>query len=169
MLDQGTADDKYLVLLSDGIPIYWVNDQGEATGKMLSRYTQLDENGNPVIVSREPAASEPEGSMEDMSVVKSIDEILAFQDWDTDADEWIQESNTGAIWDNGYKHTNIEKSIYMTAKYLMSEILGRYPLKMVAFGTDKYSNSIVYKYGENFCDWIGVQEGVSYYKVKKPG
>ena len=107
--------------------------------------------------------------MEDMSVVKSIDEILAFQDWDTDADEWIQESNTGAIWDNGYKHTNIEKSIYMTAKYLMSEILGRYPLKMVAFGTDKYSNSIVYKYGENFCDWIGAQEGVSYYKVKKPG
>ena len=169
MLDQGTADDKYLVLLSDGIPIYWVNDQGEATGKMLSRYTQLDEKGNPMIVSREPAASEPEGSMEDMSVVKSIDEILAFQDWDTDADEWIQESNTGAIWDNGYKHTNIEKSIYMTAKYLMSEILGRYPLKMVAFGTDKYSNSIVYKYGENFCDWIGAQEGVSYYKVKKPG
>lgn len=99
---------------------------------MLSRYTQLDENGNPVIVSRESAASEPEGSMEDMSVVKSIDEILAFQDWDTDTDEWIQESNTGAIWDNGYKHTNIEKSIYMTAKYLMSEILGRYPLKMVA-------------------------------------
>ena len=47
MLDQGTADDKYLVLLSDGIPIYWVNDQGEATGKMLSKYTQLDENGNP--------------------------------------------------------------------------------------------------------------------------
>ena len=35
MLDQGTADDKYLVLLSDGIPIYWVNDQGEAAGKML--------------------------------------------------------------------------------------------------------------------------------------
>ena len=40
---------------------------------------------------------------------------------------------------------------------------------MVAFGTDKYENNEIYKNGENFCDWIGAQEGVSYYKVPKPG
>ena len=40
---------------------------------------------------------------------------------------------------------------------------------MVAFGTDKYENNVVYKYGENFCDWIGEQDRVSYYKVAKPG
>ena len=73
MLDQGTADDKYLVLLSDGIPIYWVNDQGEAVSKILYRYTELDADGNPVIASQEPAGSEPEGSTSDMSIVKSID------------------------------------------------------------------------------------------------
>ena len=38
---------------------------------------------------------------------------------------------------------------------------------MVAYGTDKHKTSIVYKYGENFCDWIGQQGGVSYYKVPK--
>lgn len=39
---------------------------------------------------------------------------------------------------------------------------------MVAFGTDKYRDNVVYKYGENFCDWIGKQTGVTYYKVSKP-
>ena len=169
MLDQGTADDKYLVLLSDGIPIYWVNDQGEAASKTLHIFTELDGNGQPAPTEERAAGSEPEGSATDMSTVKSIDEILAFPDWNQDSDDWYLNGNTGVTWENGYHYTNIEKSIYMTAKYMMSEILGRYPLKMVAFGTDKYQNNVVYKYGENFCDWIGAQDGVSYYKVKKPG
>lgn len=42
-------------------------------------------------------------------------------------------------------------------------------MKMVAFGTDKYKDNVVYQYGENFCDWIGEQTGVAYYKVAKPG
>lgn len=41
MLDAGTADasSKYMVLMSDGIPIYWMED-GEPTSKVLIRYAQ---------------------------------------------------------------------------------------------------------------------------------
>ena len=38
MLDQGTATDKYLVVMSDGIPIYWVDENGEVVSKTLEKY-----------------------------------------------------------------------------------------------------------------------------------
>lgn len=50
----------------------------------------------------------------------------------------------------------------------MLHIKSRLQLPAKAFGTDKYENNVVYQYGENFCDWIGKQDGVSYYKIAKP-
>ncbi len=64
----------------------------------------------------------------------------------------------------------LKKSIYMTAKYLMSEILG--PLSAVKWWHLERTNiqTVLFTNLERiFCDWIGAQEGVSYYKVKKPG
>ena len=166
MLDQGTASDKYLVLMSDGIPIYWVDENGEAVSKTLELYAQDKET----VIGRRPAGSEPEGSSNDFSTMLSMSQLLGIKDWASDSDIWKQVSDTGeTINSDEYKYTNIQKATYMTARYLMEEILGRYQVKMIAFGTDKYENNVVYKYGENFCDWIGSQNGVSYYKVAKPG
>lgn len=166
MLDQGTASDKYLVLMSDGIPIYWVNENGEVTGKILERYMKDKET----LIDKTPAGTEPEASENDFSKMLSMSQLLGIKDWASDSDVWKQVSDTGEIINSDeYKYTNIQKATYMTARYLMEEILGRYQVKMIAFGTDKYANNVVYKYGENFCDWIGSQNGVSYYKVAKPG
>lgn len=164
MLDSGDADEQYLVLMSDGIPIYWV-ENGEIVSKTYKAYAQ---DGKTLLLSR-PAGSEPEGSKNDFSSMLTVEQLLAATDWDTDNDTWAVISDTGETIANGYKYTNIQKSTYMTAKYLQEEILGRYQLKMVAFGTDKYDNNVVYQYGENFCKWIGEQDGVSYYEVSKPG
>ncbi|MDD6231713.1 MAG: VWA domain-containing protein [Frisingicoccus sp.] len=165
MLDAGSATEKYLVLMSDGIPIYWVNEKGEPTCKVLERYKQDGET----LIETTIAPSEPEGSRNDVSAIIPVDTLLAASDWGTDSDIWAQISDTGATIENGYKYTNIQKCTYMTAEYLKNNIFGKYNLKMVAFGTDKYENNEIYKNGENFCDWIGAQEGVSYYKVAKPG
>ena len=167
MLDSGSASDKYMVIMSDGIPIYWM-ENGEPMSKTAHHFRTVDESGFPVSETSFPAGTDPEASNNDLSAVMSMEEILAITDWDTDADDWYANSNTGETFDNGYKYTNIQKSTYYTAKYLQDEIFGRYPVKMVAFGTDKYKNNAVYQYGENFCDWIGAQPGVSYYKVSKP-
>lgn len=165
MLDKGNGTEKYLVLMSDGIPIYWVNENGEPTCKTLELYQQ---DGVTLAEEPRPTGSEPEGSYTDLSSIIPVDELLAATDWDEDNDTWKMISDTGANIDNGYKYTNIQKSTYMTARYLQDEILGKYKLKAVAFGTDKYKDNVVYKCGENFCDWIGAQPGVSYYKVSKP-
>ena len=162
MLDSGTGEDKYLVIMSDGIPIYWM-ENGEVTSKTLEKYSNNTLNGSV------PAGSEPEGSWEyDESRVPSVESLLSLTDWDTDSNVWRQDTNTGESLNPDYKHTNIQKATYKTATYLQNEIFGKYSVKMVAFGTDKYRDNVVYKYGENFCDWIGKQTGVTYYKVSKP-
>ena len=162
MLDSGTGEDKYLVIMSDGIPIYWM-ENGEVTSKTLEKYSNNTLNGSV------PAGSEPEGSWEyDESRVPSVESLLSLTDWDTDSNVWRQDTNTGESLNPDYKHTNIQKATYKTATYLQNEIFGKYNVKMVAFGTDKYRDNVVYKYGENFCDWIGKQTGVTYYKVSKP-
>ncbi len=164
MLDAGSGTDKYMVLMSDGIPIYWM-ENGKPVSKTLIRYAQ----GGTTEISRAPAGTEPEGSANDFASMMTMDEILSATDWDTDSNEWKQISDTGQDINPACKYTNIQKATYKTAQYLMDEIFGQYKLKMVAFGTDKYENNVVYQYGENFCDWIGEQDGVSYYKIAKPG
>lgn len=174
MLDTGTADEscKYMVLMSDGIPIYWVDDNGDPIGKELIRLnTSLEET------SRVFAGSEPEGSITGDAASKYIDEMLSMDelmsknDVENDSNEWRQISDTGeTVNTDEYRYTNIEKSTYMTGKYLQESVLSKYKLKMVAFGTDKYENNVVYTWGENFCDWIGEQIGEeNYFKVSKPG
>ena len=164
MLDAGTATDKYLVIMSDGIPIYWV-ENGETISKTLIRYKQ----DKVTEIDRLPAGSEPEGSApEDFDSMLSIKQLLNITDWDTDSNEWKQVSDTGENINPDCKYTNIQKATYKTAQYMIDNIFGQYKIKMVAFGTDKYENNVVYKYGENLCDWIGDQDGVSYYKVSKP-
>ena len=163
MLDEGNGGDKYLVVMSDGIPIYWMED-GEAVSKTLERYT------GDRLVSTAPAGSEPEGSWAySDDKISPINDLLAMKDWETDSNIWRQEANTGADLNPDCKYNNIQKATYQTARYLRDEIFGRYNMKMVAFGTDKYKDNVVYQYGENFCDWIGEQTGVAYYKVAKPG
>lgn len=165
MLDAGSGTDKYMVLMSDGIPIYWM-ENGEPVSKTLIRYAQ----DGTTEISRAPAGTEPEGSATtDFASMMTMDEILSAIDWDTDSNEWKQISDTGEDINPACKYTNIQKATYKTAQYLIDEIFGQYKLKMVAFGTDKYENNVVYQYGENFCDWIGKQDGVSYYKIAKPG
>ena len=164
MLDSGTGADKYLVLMSDGIPIYWM-ENGEVVSKTLIRYNKDKETE----LERVPAGTEPEASKNNFDAMMSIGELLNVKDWDEDSNEWKQVSDTGEDINPDCKYTNIQKATYMTAKYLQQEIFGKYKLKMVAFGTDKYKNNVVYKYGENFCDWIGQQNDVSYYKVGKQG
>lgn len=164
MLDAGTAAEKHLVVMSDGIPIYWM-ENGEVTSKTLISYAK----DGVTELGRMPAGTEPEGSNNAMTVM-SMEEILSATDWATDSNEWKQISDTGEnINQDECRYTNIQKASYMTAKYLQDNILGQYNVKMVAFGTDKYEGNIVYQYGENFCDWVGEQEGVSYYKISKPG
>ena len=153
MLDADTdvaAEDKYMVLLSDGIPIYWMED-GEPHSKTLIRYAQ----DGTTELGRGPAGSEPEGSLPDASQVKEIETILGWTDWDVDSDEWKQISDTGENINSDCLHTNIEKSIYKTATYLQDNIFNKYNLVTVAYGVDKYENNAVYTYGEKFCDWIG--------------
>lgn len=162
MLDSGTGEDKYLVIMSDGIPTYWM-ENGEVTSKTLEKYS------HGTLSESLPAASEPEGSWEyDESKVPSVESLLSLTDWDTDSNVWKQDADTGESLNPDYKYTNIQKATYKTATYLQNEIFGKYNVKMVAFGTDKHKDSVVYKYGENLCDWIGKQTGVTYYKVSKP-
>ena len=162
MLDEGTSSDKYMVIMSDGIPTYWV-ENGTTISKTLERYA------NDELTKTEPAGTEPEGSWEwsDADKIVPMETLMSRTDWDSDSNIWKQDSNTGESLNPEYKYTNIQKAAYKTARYLEDEIIGKYKVKMVAYGTDKHKTSIVYKYGENFCDWIGQQGGVSYYKVPK--
>ena len=148
--------------MSDGVPIYWV-ENGTTISKTLERYA------NNQLTKTEPAGTEPEGSWEwsDADKIVPMETLMSRIDWDSDSNIWKQDSNTGESLNPEYKYTNIQKAAYKTARYLEDEIIGKYKVKMVAYGTDKYNTSIVYKYGENFCDWIGQQGGVSYYKVPK--
>ncbi len=166
MLDAGTSDDKYMVLMSDGIPIYWM-ENGEPVSKILTNYRPDKET----VINSMAAGTEPEASKNEeyLSKMMSIEELLNATDWDADSNDWKVVSDTGESFNPDYKYTNIQKATYKTAKYLQDEILGQYKMKMVAFGTDKYEDNVVYKYGEDLCDWIGEQEGVSYYKIAKPG
>ena len=163
ILSSGNGTDQYLVLMSDGIPTYWV-ENGQITSKTLIRYAQ----DRITELSRSPAGTEPEGSAPDTEVM-SMEQILSATGWDSDSNEWKQISDTGEDINPDCKYTNIQKAAYKTAEYLQEEILGQYSVKMVAFGTDKYENNAVYQYGENLCDWIGAQSGVSYFKISKPG
>lgn len=163
ILSSGNGTDQYLVLMSDGIPTYWV-ENGQITSKTLIRYAQ----DRITELSRSPAGTEPEGSAPDTEVM-SMEQILSATDWDSDSNEWKQISDTGEDINPDCKYTNIQKAAYKTAEYLQEEILGQYSVKMVAFGTDKYEDNAVYQYGENLCDWIGAQSGVSYFKISKPG
>ena len=162
MLDEGISSDKYMVIMSDGVPIYWV-ENGTTISKTLERYA------NNQLTKTEPAGTEPEGSWEWSNADKIVpmETLMSRTDWDSDSNIWKQDSNTGESLNPEYKYTNIQKAAYKTARYLEDEIIGKYKVKMVAYGTDKHKTSIVYKYGENFCDWIGQQGGVSYYKVPK--
>ena len=162
MLDEGTSSDKYMVIMSDGIPTYWV-ENGATISKTLEDYA------NNQLTKKEPAGTEPEGSWtwSDADKIVSMETLMSRTDWDSDSNIWQQDSNTGENLNPEYKYTNIQKAAYKTARYLEDEIIGKYKVKMVAYGTDKHKTSIVYKYGENFCDWIGQQGGVSYYKVPK--
>lgn len=175
MLDNDSSvskDSKYLVLMSDGIPIYWM-ENGEPTSKTYYGYRQL-ENGVPKVEVSRPAGSEPEGSKSLAEYdLKTMDEILGINDWNNDSDEWYQNTDTGYVFENGYKYTNIEKSMYKTAEYIANE-LGNYKFISVGFGIDKpdyaegYADSVPYAYGKVFCGWL---ETVSdkYYAVSKPG
>lgn len=162
MLDEGTSSDKYMVIMSDGIPTYWV-ENGATISKKVEHYA------NNQLTKTEPAGTEPEGSWEWSNADKIVpmETLMSRTDWDSDSNIWKQDSNTGESLNPEYKYTNIQKAAYKTARYLEDEIIGKYKVKMVAYGTDKHKTSIVYKYGENFCDWIGQQGGVSYYKVPK--
>lgn len=161
MLDEGTSSDKYMVIMSDGIPTYWV-ENGTTISKTLESYA------NDELTKTEPAGTEPEGSWPwSADKIVPMETLMSRADWDSDSNIWKQDSNTGESLNPEYKYTNIQKAAYKTARYLEDEIIGKYKVKMVAYGTDKYKTSIVYKYGENFCDWIGQQGGVSYYKVHK--
>ena len=162
MLDEGTSSDKYMVIMSDGIPTYWV-ENGATISKTLEHYA------NNQLTKTEPAGTEPEGSWEwsDADKIVPMETLMSRTDWDSDSNIWKQDDNTGESLNPEYKYTNIQKAAYKTARYLEDEIIGKYKVKMVAYGTDKHKTSIVYKYGENFCDWIGQQGGVSYYKVPK--
>ena len=161
MLDEGTSSDKYMVIMSDGIPTYWV-ENGTTISKTLERYA------NDELTETKPAGTEPEGSWPwSADKIVPMETLMSRTDWDSDSNIWRQDSNTGESLNPEYKYTNIQKATYKTAKYLEDEIIGKYKVKMVAYGTDKYQENIVYKYGENFCDWIGQQGGVSYYKVPK--
>ena len=162
MLDEGTSSDKYMVIMSDGIPTYWV-ENGATISKTLEHYA------NNQLTKTEPAGTEPEGSWtwSDADKIVPMETLMSRTDWDSDSNIWKQDSNTGESLNPEYKYTNIQKAAYKTARYLEDEIIGKYKVKMVAYGTDKHKTSIVYKYGENFCDWIGQQGGVSYYKVPK--
>lgn len=174
MLDKGGADQscKYMVLMSDGIPIYWM-ENGQPKSKTLESY----ESDKQTLISTSLAGSEPEGSIEGDAAAKYIDnmmsvnELMNKNDVESDSNTWKQVSDTGETFNSDeYRYTNIEKSTYMTGMYLQNEIFGKYGLKMVAFGTDKYENNVVYTWGENFCDWIGAKVGDSnYFKVSKPG
>ena len=163
MLDSGSASDKYLVLMSDGIPIYWV-ENGQVTSKILMDYAQ----DKTTLLSSSPAGVSPEGDYPDASQVVSMNDLLSRSDWDVDSNEWKRVSDTGESINPDCKYTNIQKAAYKTATYLSENILNKYKVKMVAFGTDKYKDNAVYKYGENLCDWIGSCPGVSYYKISKP-
>ena len=162
MLDEGTSSDKYMVIMSDGIPTYWV-ENGATISKKVEHYA------NNQLTKTEPAGTEPEGSWEWSNADKIVpmETLMSRTDWDSDSNIWKQDSNTGESLNPEYKYTNIQKAAYKTARYLEDKIIGKYKVKMVAYGTDKHKTSIVYKYGENFCDWIGQQGGVSYYKVPK--
>ena len=162
MLDEGTSSDKYMVIMSDGIPTYWV-ENGATISKTLERYA------NNQLTKTEPAGTEPEGSWEwsDADKIVPMETLMSRTDWDSDSNIWKKDDNTGESLNPEYKYTNIQKAAYKTARYLEDEIIGKYKVKMVAYGTNKYKTRIVYKYGENFCDWIGQQGGVSYYKVPK--
>ena len=161
MLDEGTSSDKYMVIMSDGIPTYWV-ENGTTISKTLESYA------NDELTKTEPAGTEPEGSWPwSADKIVPMETLMSRTDWDSDSNIWKQDSNTGESLNPEYKYTNIQKAAYKTARYLEDEIIGKYKVKMVAYGTDKYNTSIVYKYGENFCDWIGQQGGVSYYKIPK--
>lgn len=164
MLDAGTSENKYFVVLSDGIPIYWM-ENGEVTSKVLIGYKQ---DGETLTGLNRPAGTEPEASLPDWDKFMTMDQIMGAGDWETDSNEWRQITDTGENINPDCRYTNVQKSAYMTAKYLLENIIGQYNVQMVGFGLDKYADNIVYKYGENLCDWIGEQPGVSYYKVSKP-
>ena len=101
MLDEGTSSDKYMVIMSDGIPTYWV-ENGATISKKVEHYA------NNQLTKTEPAGTEPEGSWE----WSNADKIVPME-------------------------TLMSRTDYKTARYLEDEIIGKYKVKMVAYGTDQ--------------------------------
>lgn len=75
MLDSGTGADKYLVLMSDGIPIYWM-ENGEAVSKTLIKYNKDKET----VLEKVPAGTEPEASKGTLDAMMSIEDLLNVTD-----------------------------------------------------------------------------------------
>ncbi|MGN0478939.1 MAG: VWA domain-containing protein [Hominenteromicrobium sp.] len=174
MLDESTAAEKHLVILSGGAPAYWADEDGEPVSKIRGVYTELDEAGKPVVADadRTAAGFEPERSMNDASGVVPMEELLKITDWNEDSDNWYINGIDNQNYQNGYKYSNLQKSIYMTAQYLSANILGRYPVELVAYGIDtedekQGENDAVFQYWKNFCGWIGEQSGAACHPVAK--
>lgn len=173
MLDAGNGAEKQLVLLSRGAPTGWLDAEGEPVCKQYGTYKEVDEAGKPVVSEMRPAGLEPEISAKDASGVVPMEELLEIADWNDDANNWYFNEIENTNYENGYKYSNLQKSVYMTAQYLSENILGRYPLHLVAFGIDEEDekqgeNDAVFQYWKNLCGWICEQSGVSYTAAAKP-
>ena len=175
MLDESTAGDQYLVLMSDGIPICWMED-GQVSNKTIY---QLQNDGSVStsfqagneINQGNAANSRPIDSAADLL---SIEELLANGDAiEADSDNIYMNLNTGAYMekdgDGGAYYTNLETATYHTAKFIQDNLAGdKAHLITVAYGTDKNPGVTHYDYARTFCAWIGEQSD-SYYEVSKVG
>lgn len=87
MLDEGTSSDKYMVIMSDGVPIYWV-ENGTTISKTLEHYA------NNQLTKTEPAGTEPEGSWKwsDADKIVPMETLMSRTDWDSDSNIYGGES-----------------------------------------------------------------------------
>lgn len=177
MLANSTAGDQYLVLLTDGIPICWMENREVAN----KTWNTLSSNGE--IQRTFQAGTElNQGNLSNPRSVHSAAELLSIEELfenaaaiEADSDQIYQNGETGAYMekdgDAGAYYTNLETATYYTAKYIRDELAGdKANLITVAYGLDKYAGqgAVAYDYGEIFCDWIGRQSD-QYYEVSKPG
>ena len=180
MLDQSSADDQYLVLLSDGIPICWMED-GRVTNKTWHHLNDHIE-GTPEVSSFQAGNEINQGNADNPRKISSAQDLLTIEqlfekaaEIESDSKHIYASINTGYYLkqgdDSGAYYTNLEAATYHTAKYIRDELAGENAnLITVAYGMDKYAgqNAIHYDYGAIFCKWIGEQSD-QYYEVGKAG
>ena len=180
MLDQSTAGSQYLVLLSDGIPICWMED-GQVTNKTWHNLNDHID-GNPETSAFQAGTEINQGNAENPRAIQSAADLLSIEGLfknanaiENDSNHIYASINTGAYLkkdgDPGAYYTNLEAATYHTAKYILENLAGdKANLITVAYGMDKYAgqNAIHYDYGAIFCEWIGEQSD-QYYEVGKAG